>query len=396
MDSNTDDSDRRHRSDILHAGTGHARRIDLRRWIAQRFVDAAAGTDDVRSLLGLHHPLALAIAGFFSAGIVSEALMARTATGSSLWLFVLAVVSAVTSCFVLIFVEGDPMPLWATVSIVVASFVAVGTVMLWPPIIDYSNQVWVISIFVPAATFLCVRGRGRWAWSLITGAVGIAAVWGILTGSGPLHGVNPAVVNYCPLVMATFFARWFRPAALDIYRLQQEGRRRAELGAKAEFQIANAEVQLAALDALARPLLERATHLAQLTQSEKMECRIAEELLRAQFRAPGLDDPRINPAVAAALRRGVRVRLFDENGMDVVTEPLRAGVLRAVASDLDSAESGQVTIRIVPRNRTQLVTVVIQDGSYVRSIEYDLAGGRHERSAEPGRSFEVPQTGETA
>ncbi|MET8426875.1 hypothetical protein [Nocardia sp. NPDC004860] len=338
----------------------------------------------MRSLLGLHHPFALLIAGFFSAGIVSEALMARAATGSSLWLFILAVVAAVSSCFVIIFVGEDPMPLWATVLIAAAAYLTVSAVMLWPPIIDYSNQVWVISVFVPAATFLCVRGRTWWAWGLITCTVGSAAIWGMLTASDPLHGVNPAVVNYCPLVMATFFARWFRPAARQIYRLQQEGRRRAELAAKAQFQIADAEVQLAALEALARPLLERAAYAEQLTETEKIECRIAEEQLRAQFRAPGLDDVRINPAVAAALRRGVTLRLFDDNGMDLVAEPLRTGVLSAVASDLDSTQSGHVTIRIVPPDRNRLVTVVIQDGNSVRSVEYDLQGTRHERSARHG------------
>jgi hypothetical protein len=138
--------------------------------------------------------------------------------------------------------------------------------------------------------------------------------------------------------------------------------------------IDESNAKLRELARVARPLLQRIAAPEPLSRKEVDRCVRQAHQLRDHLRGIGLVHPLVDPAAEAARRRGVKVVMFDDDGMNEVEEEIRHRVLRTIAEELDRARNGSIAVRIVPPGRMKLATVVAHSDTNVRRVEFDLAG----------------------
>src|SRR5690606_40103107 len=110
----------------------------------------------------------------------------------------------------------------------------------------------------------------------------------------------------------------------------------------------------AELDKVARPILERIAGGADLDPAERRECRLLEAELRDRLRAPELATEEIGRAARVARARGVEVVLLDDGGFADVPDAVREQVVELAVAELTRAESGTVTVRVLPPGRSML------------------------------------------
>ncbi|MFC9438529.1 ATP-binding protein [Nocardia sp. NPDC057030] len=338
--------------------------------------DYARNSPDVRFLLGMHERTAWLVAAIYLTGIAALATIAVTRhLSASVVVAALAGVMAVGAASVgLLAVPGDPLPWPATFALTVGAPAMCALVMLIPPVINDTHQVWVVSGFTGVCTFMCVRGRTGSAWAAMISMIVVAAVWSTLGGLGPGTGFFWTFINCGPLAMATLFAVTIRPAARDIFLLREQRAEQFAIEAATAEAIKEREIQLAHLDELARPLLLRIAGEDAFTIEDALACRVLEAQLRATLRASGLVNSIVNPAAEAARRRGVKVNLLDDNGIDDAGDAVRNRLLRGIAAELDRANTGTMTIRINPPGRQYLATIVARSGVGVRRVSFDQEG----------------------
>ncbi len=110
--------------------------------------------------------------------------------------------------------------------------------------------------------------------------------------------------------------------------------------------------------AVAGPVLSRtvATH-GELTETERMEARLAEGRLRDELRGADLLNDAVRDAIADARRAGAAVTVFDEGGLDGIDEARRAQIRDELAEVLRGAHADRVIIRAAQDPRIA-VTVV--------------------------------------
>ena len=133
--------------------------------------------------------------------------------------------------------------------------------------------------------------------------------------------------------------------------------------------------QLARLDKVARPILERIAEGAELTAAEREQCRLLEAELRDGLRAPQLVTDELSSAARGARSRGVEVVLLDDGGFAGVPRWVRERVVEAATRELDAANTGSVTVRVLPMGRRILATVLANSDEQDRRTEIDAAGG---------------------
>ena len=318
---------------------------------------------DARTLVGLHTTGAkivvavyLALAGF--AILLVTPSDAASVVSTSVSLVVLAVASAG-----IILVPADPLPLRDAVPMAAAGAISCGIALAFvDPSAMAAGMNWMHALGTAILCFLCVRGRTTIAWcgmALMLAAFGVAAI------VGPMRvGVGPQVtlIDIAPLSMATVFSLTLRPSAKLIFDLRRSGARRsAELAAQTAV-AAERDAQLAELDKLARPMLDRIAAGDELTAAERESCGLLEAHLRDRLRAPGLAFPEVADAARSARSRGVEVILLD----DGAGQPGRSDALDRIRSTvvdiLESAVTGAVRVRLLPPNRSAMASVVVRDG----------------------------------
>jgi hypothetical protein len=199
-------------------------------------------------------------------------------------------------------------------------------------------------------------------------------VWTAMAGEGALYGLSISVINLAPLLMATFFAWTIRPAARSIFELRRQGTLRVAAEAAGKAILEERDARLAQLDELARPLLEQMTESRPLTEDERLAAKLVEARLRDSLRAPALDRPPI-PAVARQARsRGVDVVLLDDHGLDTAPPEVCTEICRAITDALIRADTGTLTIRVLPPHRDALVTVLHSTPDDTTRVEYGHNG----------------------
>lgn len=122
--------------------------------------------------------------------------------------------------------------------------------------------------------------------------------------------------------------------------------------------------------AVAGPVLSRTVaSRGELTEQERLDARLAEGTLRDELRGASLLNDAVRQAITDARRRGTRVTVFDEGGLDGLDE-VRVGQIRdELAGVVASARSNRVIIR-AGRDDVVAVTVVGR-----------AAGGAHDDDA---------------
>jgi hypothetical protein len=356
---------------------GNGVRVELT-WTDPR-ITAGVEPSDVRELLGMNKPMAWLVAGFFLVGMLAQASGALILVHTALlWPVVVAMALLIASSVVLLLVPGDPLPRVHTILLSLSGPAAVAVVLLTPPLDGNYHLLWSATGFTAVCTFMCVRGRTMSAWLAMTAMVGVAGLWSTMASGDPWPGISASLVNYAPLVMATFFADTIRPAARTIFSLWGTAQHEFVQTALATEALNERNSELRELGRFARPSLVRITGESPYSAEETLEFARLSRQLRDSLRAFGLVHPILDGVVEAARRRGVTVLMFDEQGMDDITEETRRRVLYLIAEELNRLPDGQFAVRIVPPGRSQLATVTAYSGTKVRLLQFDREGSSSE------------------
>lgn len=325
---------------------------------------APASTGDVRDLLGMNTRNAHLVAAFFLVALTAQ-LIVSVRGGSDLLSGLLVLVLVALAATGLLAIPADPLPHWYVAAVAVCGPVAVYISLAGTPLpTTRPEQTWQLSAFTAITTYMCVRGRAGAAW-LVQGLVaGAFTLWTQLRGDGAAQGLTMAALNFGPLFMATLFAFTISPAAASIYELRRRAVERNAAQVASLAAVAEHDAQMRALNHLVRPMLERITRPAPLTESERDQCLVLEAALRDALRAPILaHHDRTARAAARARERGVTVVMVDGHGLDDVAATARDDVLDRLADALDTVTAGSIIIRVLPPGRDLVATAVIDPDS---------------------------------
>ncbi|MFF0815273.1 hypothetical protein ACFYVR_08985 [Rhodococcus sp. NPDC003318] len=328
---------------------------------------------DIRTLLWLDRPIAKVIVLLFCVTSSMRAT-AYLADAHDAWPVLVALALTTAGALAIVGVSGDPLPLLVAVALTALGPVAALLVL---PQVDVPgwimSDIWFARPIVAILCFMSLRGRifHACAGALLTMAT--FTVWTGLTDQGWGVGLRLSAIVFAPVLISVLVAVTVRPVAFAVFTLREREAERAADEAMTAAVVRERDQQLAALDVLARPLLESSAAGAVFTDRDREECALVEERLRDTLRAPVFaDDEPLCRATAAARRRGTAVILLDDGGL---TDPALAQRVRAaLIGELDSSSGGTVTARALPAGRAWSATIVVESGSRVRRVEFDATG----------------------
>ncbi|WP_327100941.1 hypothetical protein OIE68_20380 [Nocardia vinacea] len=330
-----------------------------------------ADTDNefgLRDLLGLRDRSAWLFLVIFEATILLY--MVRNFAESPLLLAATALVLVAGAGVLVLVIPVDPLPLPAAIAVAAAGPIAAALTTVG---IDHgmSTQVWTAFAASYVLAVLVVRGRLGAAWC---GVAGIAAVIAVVGATNGLRVVVGSIVPIATVAGVSIGAAVMRPMQRSLRLLREEATMRAAAEATMAAQNGERDRQLARLDKVARPILERIADGAELTAGEREECRLLEAELRDGLRAPQLVTDELSSAARGARSRGVEVVLLDDGGFAGVPKWVRQQVIESATRELDAANAGSVTVRVLPMGRRVLATVLANAPDRDRRTEIDTAG----------------------
>ncbi len=327
---------------------------------APPFSDAATiEIEAPRTVVRLPRPLSLGILAMF---IGVHALLAF---GDYEPLFGLpweiAGFAAVSAAAVLISRAAGVDQLPRTATVIVLALCAVATALVSGPMTavhDTPFGHWYLGAVTLLLVVLAVRGREGLAWVgyLIVSSITIA--WALSNGLTVVDGVLLVVRHAGTLLAGTLFAVGLKRSALTLAVYNRARALNAAAVATAVAAIEERESQLAQVNVLCRPTLERLARSDDICPEMRAECLLLEATLRDAMRASALFVEPLVAATRAARLRGVEVTLLDDSGDHPPVEAAR--VAAAVAAQLDSLDSGRLTARVLPADRATIASIVIE------------------------------------
>lgn len=283
------------------------------------------------------------------------------------------VLMAVAALVVLVF-PVDPLPWPATAYVACAGPAAMALTVPWvenPT--GFSHQLWTAYPTSYLLAMLVLRGRILSAWLGVAAAATVLVTMGVFTTWHP-ETVVRALTPVATVGVVTVFMAIVRPTQRSLRELRDQANRRAATEAALAAATAERDRQLTRLDQVAGPILARIAEGAQLTADEREQCRLLEAELRDGLRAPELVTERLSAAARGARSRGVEVTLLDDGGFRGVPTWVRHNVIDAAVGELDTAEAGTVTVRVLPIGRRWVATVLAAAPTGDRRTEIDTAG----------------------
>ncbi|MGA6204795.1 hypothetical protein [Nocardia testacea] len=338
------------------------------------------GDTELRALLGMRGRAGW----FFLAGLATTIALHMLPTFRAVpsAQAVVASVVMLAGAVIVLLVPGEPLPWPATGAVLLAGPAAV--------VSTNSNfhdgavrGPWAVYASSYVLAVLALRGRIGAAWA---GAAAVAATLAVLdialdVGLGSLF---VPIIALCTVAGTSVCALILRPTQRSLRSLHEDAAMRAAAEATLAAEHSERIRQLARLDRVARPALERIARGAELSAAERERCRLLEAELRDSLRAPQLVTDRLGDAARGARSRGVEVLLLDDGGFAQTPAALRERVVRVAVEALDAAETGAVTVRVLPPGRRLLATVLVSaDGDDRRT---DIPAPGEAPGAGTGRS----------
>jgi hypothetical protein len=253
----------------------------------------------------------------------------------------------------------EPMPLWAALVALVT--VAIAPTMTGLAVADAEGVVrtatygtWYVGGGGALMVVLMVRRRTWVAWvGTVVLSVG-AMIW-----LGPIQALSQGLVGSIV---------WVGVAHLLVFlidRAERDAEQLAELQAVTSAWEAAQEgrererrVQLQRALAVGGPVLARVIAMhGLLSESERREAGMAEARLRDELRGPRLLDDGVRAEIDAARRRGAQVSVFDEGGLEGVSDVDLDQIRAELAEALRDSQSNRIIIRTSPDDSVA-VTVV--------------------------------------
>jgi two-component sensor histidine kinase len=318
--------------------------------------DAARQAVPLTGMLGLSTPIARLIIGLF---VVVHAVLAFSDTESGFALELGAFFAITAVAIWVTRAAPDPLPRARTVGIL--AVLALAEVMMCvqvPPAGAAPFANWHLGAITLLLLILAIRGRPGWAWAGYAGLFAASVAWATLSGLTVGDGVNLVIRHAGTLLGGTLFAVGLRRSMSTLRTLNAQLSRNEAAEATEIASIEERQAQLARLNSLARPALERLVDPQESSDAERAEFLLVEASLRDAIRARALFVEPVISAARAARSRGVDVTLLDDSGdqpptgIDIVA--------RLVSVQLDAAASGQVVARVLPADRAVLATIVIE------------------------------------
>ncbi|MGV9822786.1 hypothetical protein [Nocardia xishanensis] len=324
----------------------------------------------VRDLLGLRDASAWLFLIILEVTIVLY--MVRNFSDASPFAAITGIVLLAVAGILVLVVPVDPLPWPATVFVAASGPVATALNTLHIEE-GWSKPVWSAFASSYVLAVLVLRGRLGAAW---LGVAGVAAVVATVTATAELRGgvLAGTVVPIATVASVSVCAAIMRPTQRSLRLLREEATMRAAAEATMAAENGERDRQLARLDKVARPILERIADGVELTAAEREQCRLLEAELRDGLRAPQLVTDELSSAARGARSRGVEVVLLDDGGFAGVPRWVRQRVIDAAIRELDAANAGSVTVRVLPMGRRVLATVLASAPASARRTEIDAAG----------------------
>ncbi|KGJ79660.1 hypothetical protein GY21_04335 [Cryobacterium roopkundense] len=333
------------------------------------------GTLSLSGTLGLSTPLALAVLVLFVAvhallAFADSESLARQPLGIPLDLLALVAVSAAALWITL--PAKDPFPPSRTFGILVLCSVTAGLMYLQISPLDARPFAhWHLGAVTLVLVVLVARGRTGWAWVGYAALAAATVAWTLANGLALVDGVNLVVRHGGTLLVGTLFAMGMRRSGRTLLVLIRERGERASSEATSGAVVEEREVQLARVNALARPALTRLMSAHELDDAERAECLLVEGSLRDAIRGRSLFVEPIITATRNARTRGVEVTLLDDSGDNQPTDV--SLFARLVADQLDALSFGRFTLRLLPVARAELATIVVESAEH-RMLVVDADG----------------------
>ena len=316
--------------------------------------------------LGLSTPLARGVLMLF---IAVHALLAFADPGpigggpAESLLAVLALLAVSAAAFWIILPAVDPFPTIRTAGILLLCSLTAGLMYHQISPLDARPFAhWHLGAVTLVLVVLVARGRILWVWVGYAVLAATTVAWAHVNGLTVGDGVNLVIRHAGTLLAGTLFAVGLRRSGRTLRVLIRSRGERAALEATSGAVFEEREVQLARVNALARPALERLAQPHELGAQERADCLLVEGSLRDAIRARSLFVEPIISATRAARARGVEVTLLDDSGDHQPTDV--TVFARLVADELDALRFGRFTARVLPANRTELATIVVESSEH--------------------------------
>ncbi|WP_280270513.1 hypothetical protein, partial [Nocardia wallacei] len=325
---------------------------------------------DLRGLLGLRGRQGALVTVVLLATIASMALSNVRALPDHRTGIVLAYSMIALAAVATLAVDIEPFPRPIAAAVAAAGPVATGIAYHRVAAVQVHEFVWTVYATSVVLCFLAVRGRSGYA-VLGIAATTLVAMFDIGLGT---QGISLSMTPLIIVVTGILIAAIARSTLRALRRLADESAAGAAARATLRAQGEERARQLERLDERARPMLERIAAGAGLTDTERYESRLLEAELRDGLRAPALTTAGLAAATRGARSRGVEVLLLDDGGLADAPDTLVSAVVAEVAQQLDKANSGTVTVRVLPPGRHVLATILVDAPPELRRVEIDHDG----------------------
>lgn len=349
-------------------------------------------TPDIRQFLGIRSTAAVGVAAVYLAAIGALAVMSLQNRPG--WATITALLLYTTMTAVFLLAPGDPIPGWATAAAGLGP-IGSGIALVDLSALRFPEQLWPASATAAIYALLLLRGRRAAAWLGQSAVIVLCTAWVSTDAYGWLALMVTRAADFAPLAGCMAFAWLVRPRLASIVELRELNLLLIKRTAAARAALVERAAALTEFDARTAPILSRIADPTEFTPTERRSFTLLEASLRDRLRGGILADPTLIPLLDAARRRGVRIRLYDDQQDIHHTPATRAGILDALAGELTTTMDGQLTVRVLPVGGSTAATILAHGANATRRISIPARdiGDDLTCPASPGRS---PDTGARA
>ena len=254
---------------------------------------------------------------------------------------------------------ADPMPLTRTVSVLLLAAVAATLMYFHIPgdnVGPFAH--WHLGAITLLLIVLVARGRTAWAWAGYALMTVVSVFWALQVGLTIGDGLLLVSRHAGTLLAGTLFSVGLRHSSRNLDDLYRDRSRRQAFLAQTGATASERQAQVARLNAMARPSLERLTRPDAVTEFQRDELLLVEASLRDAIRARCLFVEPLIGATWAARSRGVQVVLLDDSGDRQPASVVRAAAI--VGGELDRLTHGRLTVRVLPPGRPEFATIMVE------------------------------------